>query len=778
MTNINASKSGAHTGSALRRCLLAGSAVAAMALAAPAWAQDAAADADSQGGLEAITVTAQKRAQDLQDVSIAVTAVTNESLQQARIENLEDLQVLVPNISFGNDFNVAKIFIRGVGTNTSTNGTDPAVALYVDGAVIGRPEAQFASLFDLERVEVLRGPQGTLFGRNAVGGAISLITAKPTEELSGYARFSVGNYSAFLAEGAISGPLSDKILARVAFRGNVHSGFGKNNFTGSDIDDLQKVMARGQLEFKASDDISMLVSAEWYDQDDNANAVKFKQAAFPGIPALFPLGQGGFATNPRDLNGEFDNRNQMRTWAITGTFDWRLSDTVALKSITNYRKFNQQLLQDLDMSSTVNSLATTGQSTTIQNRNPFSEQLSQELQLNYDSDFLQGVVGAYYIDEDFGTYPNNIGLTPTHGQPENNIALAAAGLPTSTPPIPRFYTLRGRQEANAVALFADLTFNVTDQFALKLGGRYSHEKRFLDNAGIIIARGGRGPVLQISGYDERTFKDFTPKAGLEYRPTDDLLLYYTYSEGFKSGTGELTITTNGIIEPETIRAHEAGLKSTLFDNSLIFNLAVFYNKLKGLQVNRTIFDPVAGFRTIYENATSTKAHGVEADIKWLVTDGFRIDFSGAYLKSTFGNYVTNDPLDPRNIVGSPVFAPVNVNLSGKYTRYSPKWTFSVHGEYDIELTSGGVFTMVGDVAYKGRQYHSEFNRPEMSQPAYTLADASIRYTAPSNWSAQLWVNNLTDETVEAGTFSLATAREIGRTFLPPRTWGATFGYKF
>src|SRR5687768_9343496 len=163
-----------------------------------------------------ILVTAQRREQALEDVSLAVTAIDGQRLQDAQVNNLQDLQTIVPSVNFGSDFNQAKIFIRGVGANTSTTGNSTAVALHVDGAVVARAEAQLTSLFDLQRVEVLRGPQGTLYGRNATGGSINLVTAKPTRELSGYARVTYGNYDAMITEGAISGPITDKLLVRIA----------------------------------------------------------------------------------------------------------------------------------------------------------------------------------------------------------------------------------------------------------------------------------------------------------------------------------------------------------------------------------------------------------------------------------------------------------------------------------------------------------------------------------------------------------------------------------
>lgn len=760
--------------------LLAG--VAAIGMAGPVLAQvpAPATTATTNAALEEIIVTAQKRSENLQNVSIAVTAVSGARLKSANITSIEGLQVLVPNISFGNDFGVAKIFVRGVGTNTSTNGSDPAVALYVDGAMIARPEAQFTGLFDLERVEVLRGPQGTLFGRNTVGGAISLITAKPTKEVSGYGRLTVGSYRNLLAEGALSGPLIDGLLyARAAFRINDRNGFGVNNFTGQDVDDLNAKMGRVHLLVDGGGPVTFLLSGEIYEQDDHSAAIKYKQPAYPTTPSLFPFGIGGFAANPRDLNGEYDNRFQNKTHSITGTLQWDATDDITLKSITNYRKFNEQLLQDLDMSSTVNSLATTGRATTIQNRNPYSEQFSQELQFNYNTERFKATLGAFYFDETFGALPNTIGLSPTGGQATNNAVLAAAGFPTSNPPPPRFNTLFSEQNAKAWAVFGEANFAVTEKLSLIAGGRFSSEKRDMRNAGRIIARGGLGPVLSTDFSDDASFKDFTPRLGVEFRPNDDLMLYYNYSEGFKSGSGELTIATNPIIGPETIRAHEIGVKSEWFDRKVIVNIAAFTNTLEGLQLNRTIFDPIAGFRTVYENATRTNAKGVELDMNWLVVEGFRFDFSAAYLDSVFDDFSAADPLDPRNVVGSPVYAPVNVDLTGNATRYSPRWAFNIHPQYDATLGNGGQLTVSGDIAYKSRQFHTEFNRIEMSSAPFTLVSARIGYTTPDGKiNGQLFVDNLFNKLVEAGTFAVSTSRSIGRTFLPPRVFGAVLGYRF
>jgi iron complex outermembrane receptor protein len=768
----------------MRMLLLGASAIAA----APALAQaaDASAGAPQQAapapnvdGGEVI-VTAQKRAQNLQQVSAAVTAVSSDRLAAAHVDNLEGLQVVVPNVSFGNDFNVAKIFIRGIGMNVSTNGTDPAVAVYVDGAVISRPEAQFASLFDLERVEVLRGPQGTLFGRNAVGGAINLITAKPTHELSGYARFTAGNYDSFTGEGALSGPLADGIYARGAVRVDTRGGYGKNEFTGNDIDDLNRKMGRLELQFDKGGPFSALISGEYFNENDNANAVKYGSATFPGIASLFPVGQGGFATKPRDLASEIDPVNKLKTWSVTSTLDYKAAEWLTLRSVSNYRKVNQQLIQDLDVSSVVNSLATNGQAPTIQNRNPFSRQWSEELQGIIKTSRLEGVLGAFYFHENLGSLPNTQGVAPNGvGEPLDIPALTAAGIPITTPIPARFAFFNDLETSRAWALFGDLTYHLTDTIALKAGGRYSHERRTLDNHGYVIANNGKGPVVRTDFFDANTFGNFSPKAGIEYHPNNDLMLYYTFSRGFKSGTGEISLSKNPITDPETISAHEVGLKSQLFDRRLTFNVAAFYNRLHGLQLERTVFNQLLSFTTVFENATETEAYGVELDTSWRIAPGLRLDFSGTYLHSVFRNYFASNPNDARNVAGSPVFAPFLSDLDGNATRYSPKWTFDIHPQYDWRIGNGGMITFAGDVSYKSKQYHTEFNDDAMSQPAYVFANSNIRYTAPGGHvTLDLFVQNMFNKLERAGSFSLSSSREIGVTYLPPRTFGGTVGYRF
>jgi iron complex outermembrane recepter protein len=775
-----------------------------------------------QPGDEAdIVVTAQRRAQALQDVSLAVTAIDDQRLVDAQVSNLQDLQTLVPAVNFGSDFNQAKIFIRGVGANTSTTGNSTGVALHVDGAYVARAEAQLTALFDLERVEVLRGPQGTLYGRNAVGGSINLITARPTRELGGYARLTYGNYNALIAEAAVSGPIAEGILFRIAGRTEDRDGFGRNPARGTDIDDLQRRMARAHLQFDFSPDISLLLTGEYFRQDDSSGALHFLRASFPGVPRLAPLGVGGYATRPRDLATESYTGTDTESYAFTGNLRIEASDRLTFTAIANYRNFETSLFQDLDLSSVIESLQTNGQATSVQERRIDSEQYSGELQANYSGRFVNAVLGAYYFNERQRPI-DNVGLQTRNGMTSNIALIQAAGIDLAeafalcgyqpgdvyrgiTSVAPKRVCIHSDLGTEAWAVFGQATINLgalSDSlapFSLKLGGRFSHETVDSANPAIIIAAGGRGPVIRnttAATFRERTFEDFTPEIGLEWRPTDGVLVYYTYSEGFKAGSGENAAGSTTIVDPEEIQNHELGLRATLFDRRLVLSAAAYTYNLQGAQLNKTIPGGPGGFMTIFQNAAEVEATGFELEAQLRPASGVRLSGSLAYTDATFADYVTLDPLNPANVAtpGAPPYHPVtnpdptafgapgggNIQLAGNQVRNTPKWAWAIHGEVDIPIGAlGGTLTLNGDVYGRSRVYFSEFQRDIESSASYAMADASIVYAnAAETLRVQLWVRNLTDVDRPSSTFALATGRLIGVAYLPPRTYGITAGYRF
>ncbi len=718
----------------------------------------------AQGGaLEEIVVTAQKREQSLQDVSAAVTAFSGSQLQESQINNIEDLQVLLPGLTFGNDFNFAKIFVRGVGMSSSFAGIDPSVALHVDGAVISQAAAQFTSLFDLERVEVLRGPQGTLYGRNATGGSINLITAKPTEELQGYSRLTLGGEDLnIIAEGAVSGPLTESVLGRVAVWRQKRDGYGEHTGTGKDIDDADKLGVRGQLHFLISERVDNLLSVEHYREDENSRAVKFIRASFPDTtnPGLQAIGLPNVAAGSRDVGGDFVPLAELDTDSFTNTLTWEASETVTLKSLTNYRDFSNLLLQDFDVSDTVNgdfppSVTSTTQLQTIDTR-----QYSEEIQFLYNGGKLNGIVGLYYFDEQLDS-GIAIGRDPLGFRDRSRVIIDA------------------ELDVNAYAVFTNFSYDLTDALALKLGARYSHEERTVETLFGVASPVATAAVFDPLKTDSNSFSDFSPEIGIEYRTAGDVLLFLTYSEGFKSGTANLGERSPTVIEPETIDNLEMGLKGTFLNNRVQLNLAAFVYQVEDAQFDRTFPIPVPPFFSArLENAAKTDGRGLELETRWAATDHLTLDFNATLYDIEFDEFKSLNPLN-EDLFGADSTSVEPESLAGNVPRNTPEWTYNLHAAYEIPLNSGATLTFGGNVAAKGEQFYTEFNNPVMGTDAYTLVDANLLYTSgDGNFTVNVWGKNLEDKQVLSGAFAISTSRTITGTYLPPRQYGVTLGYKF
>ncbi|WP_284126147.1 TonB-dependent receptor [Parerythrobacter aestuarii] len=793
-----------------------------MGLSSQASAQDAgASEGDgARANDNVIVVTANKREQNLQDVSAAISAVGAESLADNQITTLEDLQVAVPSLTIGNDFAFAKLYIRGIGLNSSLPGLDPSVALHVDGAVVAQPTQQFASLYDLERVEVLRGPQGTLYGRNATGGSINLITAKPTTSFEGFTRLTVGGDDLnFIAEGAISGPLTNNIQARFAFRHQNRDGFGVHTASGEDVDDANKFGIRGQINVDFSDRVSNLISVEYYKENERSKAVKFLGRSFSAqtiaalpaqiaalglgdsnnngindgdellaqIPNLVSLAGPDALINSRNVGGDVPPVGDLKTLSVTNTFQAELSSVLTFRSITNYREGESYLLQDFDVSNLRNGIVNANPST-VQVQYVDNSQFSQELQLVVDGSRLRGLIGGFYFEDDvFAIVP--IGTDPAaafsrRSELASVLATPNPGpAPAVVPSIASFFPdarviIPGNMDIEAWALFANFTFDVTDNFRIKAGARYSHESRSVVVDQLLP---GAGPGLQLAtGADSRSFSDFTPEIGVEL-DIGDTLLYATYSEGFKSGSAALVDGTPFITEPETISNWEAGFKGTYFNGALDFALAAFIYQVDGAQFDRTrLISGGPRFSTSVENAAVTNGKGLEFEGTAYLTDEFRFAFNGTWYDIEFDTFETDNPLDPLGALeGLAGFTPRTVDLSGNRPRNTPEYSLAGRFTYDKDLASGG--NILASIAYAltGNQFYTEFNDPRMAAGSYGILDANLKYTFPDeNLSVNIWGKNLTNEFVVSGAFAVSTSRTITGTYLPPRQYGVTVAYEF
>lgn len=741
--------------------------------------------------LEEIIITAQKREQSLSDVSASVSAIGANELLNSQTSSIESLQYLVPSISFGNDFNFAKLFIRGIGLNSSFPGADPSVALHVDGAVIAQAGAQMGSMFDLDHVEVLRGPQGTLYGRNATGGVVNLITAKPTEELDGYARLTAGGPDTqVLGELALGGPITERVRARFAVRYLDRDGYAVNELTGREIDDARQLSSRLTVQILPSDSFELVLSGEYHQEDDASNALKFRAASFPNATAPTPPAvdlrslavQPGFsvASDPRNIRANVEPINDRKTHATTLTATWGLTDVISLKSITNQRDYEAEFYQDFDVSDypgcrqplvgpTSTCTLAPGTTRTAGNHwQPlYQHQFSEELQFNFDGERLHGLLAGYYLKE-YIRIENHLGFNPNPH--------------FSSDPADARAIFDGAMNVKTWAVFGNATYDFTEKFSLKGGARYSYEERDVASYQATAIPPAAAPVPSALGYPfrrDRDWSNFSPQLGVEFRPREGLLTYLTFAKGFKSGTSVIGEAGKEFVDPEKVDSVELGLKSRLLDNRLQLNVAAFYHEVKDAQFQFT-FPQAAppNFTTEMRNAAQIEGKGVEFEASWRPTKGFTLDTSIAWLDSKFTEFLAPNPLNAAGYSAAPGAAPLE-DLSGNTTRMSPEWSANLHPSYEFSLGNGGTLALAANAVYKGKQYHTEFNDERLSSEEYTIVDANVLFTSPGErYTVNLWGKNLTDEFVWAGSYAVASTRTIGGTLLPPRSYGVTVGVRF
>lgn len=735
-------------------------------LAAPAGAAQGSAP-PHKGALEEVVVTAQKREQSLQDVGLAITALSEDRLIDAQVQNVQDLQGMAPGLTLGESFGFAQIMVRGVGTDNPFAGGDPSVAMHVDGVVTGQSSAQLGSLFDIQRIEVLRGPQGTLYGRNTTGGSINVITNKPTEEFGGYGRFTAGDYELLQFEGAVSGPLTDQLRGRMAVKVLERGGYGENLFNGEDIDNASQQSVRGQLQWLPNDAMDLLVSMEYHREDDRNYMPKFRDGSYlpnPPLPALFPQPAAGTrASDPRDINADALLQNKREQWSLSGTFNWQLNDSFKFASITNYQEFEKIPQQDFDM---------TEIPFYVQSEQIKTSQFSEELQFHYTSDRIHGLVGLYYYNEEI----------KSDNRLYQNIPVPPCGPATNTvlnyPITDLCFHFRGATNTEAAAIFANFNFDFTDNVTINIGGRYSYEKRkgFTDRW--VVPAGPNLPA-GITFADEGNFNDFTPTVSVQWRPVDELMLYATYSQGFKSGI-LLSGQTTPLLRPETVDAYEIGMKGRFFDDRLQLNTAAFTYNYTDLQQGRAVPAGATGFTLVYENAAAAEIEGVEAEATWLATDQFTIDGSVSYLDATFSNYVTTDPFDTVLAQFGLIAAAPSRQLRGNRLVQAPEWAWTLRGIYDFAVPYNGWTGQAAlEANYKGKVYFTQFNYDALGQDAVTTINANLKFTsADEAWTLNIWGKNLTDELIYTGTFIINGSRTNAGMLAPPRTFGATLGYNF
>jgi len=729
-------------GASLVAMIVAGSPAVAFAQSQQSEAEPAVESA-AQSGIEDIVVTAQRREQNLQKTPLAITAVGSEVLANRQVTDVSGLAAVAPAVNFGAALGTARIAIRGIGYDTLNMGGEGRVAFHVDGFYVSRPNAQLAGFYDVQRIEVLRGPQGTLYGRNATAGAINVITGEPGDKLEGYVRGTAGNYALARIEAAVTVPLSDTVSTRIAVQSMDRGGFGKSTATGEDIDDEHSRAVRGKIRFQPSSTFDVTLSADYFRKKDNSGGYHIfgKGSENPAINLIgTTYGGGQFAADPYDNGSEYYG-SYRRIYGFGSTMNLDLG-AVKITSLTGYRNSTATLRTDLD-----------GVPADLTELDPYenSKQFTQELRANVDLPIGKFIVGGYYMDEKIFGY-NTIRIN---------------GIIQGKPPgILQGIYLGGHLHTKATAIFGQADIRLTSRLNLTLGGRFSWEEVSINNINQVDFTRLYSPTNPIIGrtqIDDHKWNKFTPKIGLDYQVTDDIFAYASYSQGFKSGGYTLGNVAPPFLQ-EDIKSYEAGIRSQ-FGDTLRVNLSGFYYKYKNIQVSR-----VVNQITIIDNAASARLYGLEGDIIFRPTSAIQFDAGFSVLKSEFLNYFSQDPAQPSKGLQ---------DLTGNMLPQAPKYTFNLGAQYTLPV-SGGEFVARIDSNIVGQTYYTAFNRSITGQEPFAKFDGNLKFSSINGWSLSAFVKNIGNKRTVA--YAYTTTGLYGFPVVgvnaPPRTFGLTAEYKF
>ncbi|WP_374038975.1 TonB-dependent receptor [Brevundimonas staleyi] len=732
---------------------LATTALTALATPQFAAAQTTPQPAQESATVEDVIVTADRRERRLQDVPSAITAVTSETLERQRIVDLGSLSGSVPSFSMTEGSSLGKeLNIRGITSVRIIDASaEPSVGTFVDEVYISRMGAAFTDFYDLERIEVIRGPQGVLLGKNVVGGAISVITNKPSFDPSGRITAGLGNYNAFNADGYMTGPLSSSLAARFAFQVRNRDGYGRNRLLNTDVDDLTAHQARAEFLYRPEDsNLRALLTVDYGSSKTAGSARSMTDDPFTaGIGAISAY-SAARGYGPRDTlspQREYGNRT---TFGASLRIDYDLDWGARFTSITGYRDSAGEM--------GYNQLGA-GNPPAIADTFYFAEDkpqtIAQEFRLvsdNPESRF-NWIIGAFMQHDDVDRFDAN--------RATSNSGIAA---------LSGTYRYTNSAELDTSAIFGQIGYEFTDQLTATIGARYTRDKKGGRRIGACLEDGGDGlcvAALLLAGGQswtvdyEKEWDAFTPQGIIEYRPNDDVMIYASVGKGFKGGGWDhIPATEAGArigYDPEEVINYEIGAKTDLFNNSVRLNLAAFQMDYTNLQSQQLILECLC---TVTSNAGSAKIQGVEAELTWAVNDQLLINAAGSVIDAKYEDFVTT----------------AGVVFSGNRMQRSPRDKWNVGVTYDF---GGGdldrAFSFKANYTHTGDSFWTPNNT--IKQEAFGLLDASLRFQMPNaDWNITAWGKNLTDETyaVQAQAFFGDLMRYYG----PPRTFGVDLSYSF
>nr|WP_321327798.1 TonB-dependent receptor [uncultured Parasphingorhabdus sp.] len=701
----------------------------------------------------AIVVTARRREERLTDVPIAITAYSAERLEQQGAVDITDIGLTTPNTTLESSRgtnSTLSAFIRGIGQQDPVSGFEQGVGIYLDDVYLNRPQAAVLDIYDVERIEVLRGPQGTLYGRNTIGGAVKYVTKRLPQDPSFKARVSYGTYDQAEAVVTASMPLGDIVRVGASGARLSRGGFGDNLTNGLENYNKDIWAGRGTLEVGGyGEPVLVRISGDYTKDKSNPRG---GHRLIPGAVSGAPVLDDVFDTR----GGLNDPVQEIEAYGLAMNITANLSDTVTFRSISAWRKDDTATPIDFDALPAVD-LDVPGFY-----RN---EQISQEFQLLYEGDKLNGLVGFYYLDAKADTL-FDVRLFTTF-----------AGLTAFT---------QANVDTETYAVFADFTYDFTEQLSLSLGGRYTWDERSADIlrqnylGGGSPTFGGAGIPFGAPGTDfegSSKFKKFTPRASLSFKPTPDHNIYASFSQGFKGGgfdprgvgVNAPTTNANGVpsdaevasflsFAPESVDSYEIGYKGSLLDGALTIALAGFYTDYTDVQIPGSVACTVAGlpsFCGVINNAGKATLKGVELEASArlgedLMTGGDRLMFSGAlgYIDAEYDEYITNIGGVPTDVA------------EFRSVQNTPKWTASGTLSYSTPAGDGDIYFGT-TLSYRSKTNQFEIANPYIDQNGFALLDANLVYNAPDKrWSIGLHGKNLTNKRYKTSGYTFVAADPV------------------
>lgn len=707
--------------------------------------------------LEETIVTAQKRPQSLQDVPISVSVTQGEKLDQFSLNGLEGFSASIPNVTIAENATQDSVTIRGIGSGAN-HGFEQSVGTFIDGVYFGRGRSSRSPFLDVERVEVLKGPQGVLFGKNTIAGALNITTRKPADELEGSidAEYFEGDGS-YGVTGIVSGPLADTAAGRLVFKKHEADGYVENTVTGDDGTEKDETFFRGVFSWDISDALALTLKAEASSFDQTGRHMQLIEGGpiTPLYQSVDPNYEQNFdykrSVNNPVFGADFDN-TEAQNISATLNYDFEHFSLVSITAFVGY---------EYDNNIPANFAANI--ETAAKRYDEEHSQFSQEFRLQSDTGgSLEYIVGVFYQTEEVD-HLQFFDFDTAQGQ--------ADGFPL--PPFVGRTTFDLEQDTDSLAVFAQGTWNINDSLRATLGLRYTNDEKDLDFA---QSTTGSLPFPNRTTVDSRSDSDVTPSFNIQYDATDNIMLYASLSQGFKSGGFDFE--SGEKFEEETVDSWEIGMKSTLAGGAVELNAAIFSSEFEDLQVAAW-----NGQAFVTSNAAASTTEGIEIDGRWQISDSLMLTGAVAFLNAEYDDFTTA-VCNADQQVAHGAATGMNPNtctqdLSGQELQFAPDWAGTINLEYVHSMSNGLEITAILGADFTDAYFTALDLDPISEQDSFAKINARVQLAGEAGWSVALVGKNLTDEETTTWVNDVPFFRgAFFGAIDPPRSIGVQGKYEF